>query len=229
MATIDRLDLGNDLFVLRIESLPFAENTFVFGRAGGLECGIVDPGFEPEAVIEAVEERRLAPRAILLTHGHSDHIAGNAALRDRWPDLPIMIGRHDAPKLVDPRANLSAPFGLPLVSPPADRLLDDGDVVEVAGVELLVRTIPGHSVGHVVFVATGIRPPLVFGGDVLFREGVGRSDFPDGDPAALAAGIRRTLYPLPADTVVLPGHGDATTIGHERRWNPFVVDGPAGH
>jgi hydroxyacylglutathione hydrolase len=228
MATIDELDAPTDPRIVRIESLPFGQNTFVFFRAGGGDCAVVDPGFEPDAIVASIAERGLVPRAILLTHGHSDHIAGNAALRRQWPDLPILIGRGDAPKLVDPVANLSAPFGLALVSPPADRLLDDGETVEVAGCTLVVREVPGHSAGHVVFVLGATAPPIVFGGDVLFREGVGRTDFPDGDAAGLAAAIRRTLYRLPDDTVVLPGHGDPTTVGHERRHNPFVPDVTAG-
>ena len=222
MAQIDLLSLPDGLQAVRVESLPFGENTYVVFRSGRPDCVIVDPGFEPGAIVAAIAERGLEPRAILLTHGHSDHIAGNASLRERWPGLPILIGRHDAPKLTDAEQNLSAPFGLPLTSPPADRLLDDGETVEIAGLELEVRTLPGHSRGHVVFVARDASPPVVLGGDVLFRESVGRTDFPDGDAAALAAGIRGVLYVLPDDAVVLPGHGPPTTIGHERRHNPFV-------
>jgi len=228
MATTDLLDLpgllARDFVVARVESLPFAENSYVFHRAGVDDCLVVDPGFEPEAIIAWIEEHGLAPQAILLTHGHSDHIAGNAALRQRWPDLPILIGAGDAPKLTDPVGNRSAPFGLPLVSPPANRLLADGERFEAAGIAITTRSIPGHSSGHVVFVIAAADPPLVFGGDVLFRDSVGRTDFPDGDAAALAAGIRGTLYTLPDETIVLPGHGDPTTVGRERRSNPFVRD-----
>jgi glyoxylase-like metal-dependent hydrolase (beta-lactamase superfamily II) len=116
---------------------------------------------------------------------------------------------------------------VPLVSPPADRLLDHGERVAVAGLEFSVREIPGHSRGHVVFVVEGVAPVVVFGGDVLFRESVGRSDFADGDADALAAGIRSQLYVLPDDAIVYPGHGGPTTIGHERRHNPFVAAGAA--
>jgi len=241
MASIDAIELPprvrDRLAIVRIESLPFAQNTYVVRRppgspmpgsrspAGGdSACLVVDPGFEPEAIVAWIDRERLEPAAILLTHGHSDHIAGNTALRRRWPGLPIMIGRHDAAKLGDAAANLSAPFGLPLVSPPADRLLDDGETLEVGGFVVGVREIPGHSVGHVVFVLHDGPVPIVLGGDVLFREGVGRTDFPDGDAAALAAGIRGGLYTLPDETLVLPGHGDPTTVGHERRHNPFVRD-----
>lgn len=228
MATAEIIPSAAGFEVARVESAPFGQHSYICRRAGGTDCVVVDPGFEPDAIVACIAERGLVPRAILLTHGHSDHIAGNAALRRHWTDLPIMIGRGDAAKLVDPVANLSAPFGLALVSPPADRLLDDGETVEVAGCTLGVREVPGHSAGHVVFLLGGTAPAVVFGGDVLFRESVGRTDFPDGDAAGLAAAIRRTLYRLPDDTVVLPGHGDPTTVGHERRHNPFVPDVAAG-
>ncbi len=226
MAQADILPVGSGLRLARIESMPFGENSYVLARPAGGACLVVDPGFEPEAIVAWIEAAGLVPAAILLTHGHSDHIAGNAALRDRWPDLPILIGRHDAPKLTDPAANLSAPFGFPLTSPPADRLLDDGEICDLGGFRFLVHEIPGHSRGHVVFRLLDCEPALVFGGDVLFQGGIGRTDFPDGDSAALAAGIRRHLYTLPDDTVVFPGHGPATTVGRERRHNPFVTGGP---
>lgn len=215
------------LEVVAIESQPFGENTYVVRRPHDPRCAVIDPGFEPQAVIDWLESFDLEPEAILLTHGHSDHIAGNASLRDRWPGLPIVIGRHDATKLTDPAGNLSATFGMSLVSPPADRLVDHDDTITVAGVEFAVREIPGHSSGHVVYLIGGVTPPVVFGGDVLFAGGVGRTDFPDGDPAALATGIRRHLYTLPDETIVFPGHGGPTTIGHEKRHNPYVPAGAA--
>jgi hydroxyacylglutathione hydrolase len=213
------------LEIARIESLPFGEHSYVCRRPDASDCFVVDPGFEPEAIADWLTAAGLEPQAILVTHGHSDHIAGNGYLKSRWPAAEILIGRGDAGKLTDATANLSAPFGLPLTSPPADRLLADGARLAVAGVPLLVREIPGHSAGHVVFVVEGERPGIIFGGDVLFHEGIGRTDFPDGDFDALATGIRRHLYSLPPETIVLPGHGPPTTVGHERRHNPFV---PAG-
>lgn len=204
-----------------IESMPFAENTYVVWQPGRDDALVIDPGLEPDAILDFLGEQGLRPAAILNTHGHADHIGGNAALKTAFPHAPLLIGVNDAPLLTDADANLSAPFGMPIVSPPADGLLREGDVVEHAGIRLEVLDVPGHSPGHIVFVCRD-RPVLVFGGDVLFRGSIGRSDFPGCDGPLLLAGIRGKLFPLPPDTVVYPGHGPVTTIGQEKRFNPFV-------
>src|SRR5581483_11326787 len=118
-------------------------------------------------------------------------------------------GEREAVMLTDPWVNLSAVFGTPITSPPADRTLCEGEVLELAGIPLEVRFTPGHSPGHVVFVHRG-EPRLVFGGDVLFRGSIGRYDFPGGSYDLLASSIREQLYTLPDDTVVYPGHGPVT-------------------
>jgi hydroxyacylglutathione hydrolase len=157
----------------------------------------------------------------LNTHGHVDHIAGNAAIKRAYPEVPLLIGRVDAPLLTDALLNMSGLYGFEVLSPRADRLVAEGEVLEYAGVRFEVLDVPGHSPGHVVFVIRG-EPMVVIGGDVLFRGSVGRTDFPGGSFELLASGIRTKLWPLPDQTVVYPGHGPATTIGHERRTNPFV-------
>ena len=205
-----------------IVSKPFGENTFVAQIDGRTDCLVVDPGLEPGKIISYLERKNLQPAAILITHGHSDHIAGNGAMKERWPDCPIVIGVHEVEKLSDPFQNLSGQFGKPMTSPPADVLVAEGDVYSAAGFDLTVREIPGHSSGHVVYIWHDSQPKVVFGGDVLFDGSVGRTDFPDGDFETLAAGIREKLYTLPDDTVILPGHGPGTTVGREKRGNPFV-------
>jgi glyoxylase-like metal-dependent hydrolase (beta-lactamase superfamily II) len=204
--------------------MPFAENTYVVWRAGQSDAVVIDPGFEPQPVLAKLAEERLTPRLILNTHGHVDHIAGNADLKRAFPAAPLLIGAGDAAMLTEPQLNFSAWAGVSVVSPPADRLLSEGDVVEAAGLRLEVLEIPGHSPGHVVYLLRD-DPPVVFGGDVLFRGSIGRTDVPGGDLDQLLSGIRAKLWPLPDAAVVYPGHGPATTVGHERRTNPFLAEG----
>ncbi len=203
-------------------SKPFEENTYVAWLPGRTDAVVIDPGLEPENILDFLREEGLAPAAILNTHGHADHIAGNGAMKQAFPTAPLIVGARETPLLASAEQNLSAAFGFPIVSPPADRTVVEGDVVEAAGLRFEVLDLPGHSPGHVVYVFRG-PPCLVFGGDVLFRGGVGRTDFPGGDTNGLFDGIRRKLFTLPADTVVYPGHGPVTTVGHERRTNPFLA------
>jgi glyoxylase-like metal-dependent hydrolase (beta-lactamase superfamily II) len=204
-----------------IVSSPFEENSYIARLPERDDCIVVDPGLEPDLILDALRDEGLTVAAILNTHGHADHIGGNESMKGAFPSAPLIIGTGDEIMLTDAVANLSAVFGLPIVSPPADRTVSEGEVVEVAGMRFDVLDIPGHSPGHVVFVLKGT-PTIVFGGDVLFREGIGRTDFPGGDTDQLLTGIRKKLYTLPNDTVIYPGHGPTTTSGHERRNNPFV-------
>jgi glyoxylase-like metal-dependent hydrolase (beta-lactamase superfamily II) len=134
----------------------------------------------------------------------------------------LVIGVGDAPKLTDPWLNLSAGFGTPLVSPAADATVKDGDTYEAAGFEWQVRNIPGHTAGHVVYLWEGEEPPVVFVGDVIFAGSIGRTDFPDSDHRQLVFGIRSKLFTLPDATILLPGHGEPTTVGAEKKNNPFA-------
>jgi hydroxyacylglutathione hydrolase len=205
-----------------VTSSLFEENAYFVSLAQDGDCIVVDPGLDADLIVEQLQAAGLNPVAILNTHGHGDHIAGNELLKQTWPAAPLIIGAGDAWKLTDPAGNLSAEFGMPMVSPPADQTASEGDVLEFAGIRWTVLETPGHSRGHVVFVAKELSPMIVLGGDVLFAGSVGRSDLADGDYQTLLDSIRTKLFPLPDDAVVLTGHGPPTTIGRERRTNPFL-------
>ncbi|MGL6094258.1 MAG: MBL fold metallo-hydrolase [Fimbriiglobus sp.] len=208
-----------------VESAPFAENSYVLWADGSPAAVVVDPGFEPDAILAVLRNENLGVAAILNTHGHVDHIAGNRAVKAAFPAAPIVIGPGDAAMLTDPMRNLSGKWGFHITSPPADRLVSEGDTLEFAGLTFAVLDVPGHSPGHVVFVVHAAEPVLVVGGDVLFAGSVGRTDFPGGSFEQLKAGIHGKLWPLPDAATVLPGHGPTTTIGEEKRTNPFVGAG----
>jgi len=200
----------------------FSENCFVANLKGQTGAIVVDPGFSFDRILAYLAEKNLTPAALLNTHGHADHIGGNAAIKGQWPACPLIIGAGDAVKLIDPVQNLSRGHGIDIVSPAADRVVKEGETVSAAGFEFEVRETPGHSSGHVIFLWKEHEPWIVFGGDVLFQGSIGRFDLPDGDEQQLLASIREKLYVLPDETIVLPGHGGATSIGDEKRSNPYV-------
>ncbi len=213
--------MPTSLQIQTLVSEPFQENTYVIWLPQRQDALVIDPGLEPELILDWLRERNLTPAAILNTHGHADHIAGNRALKEVYAAAPLIIGVNEAPLLTDAQLNMSAAFGMPIVSPPADRVVREGEVVEAAGIRLEVFDIPGHSPGHIVYLFRD-DPSIVFGGDVLFRGSVGRFDFPGCNGRLLFEGIRNKLFTLPDDTLVYSGHGPVTTTGHEKGTNPIV-------
>ena len=204
-----------------IVSQPFAESSYVIWLPGRHEAVVIDPGLEPELILDFFREQQLAACTILNTHGHADHIGGNAALKEAFPAAPLVIGANEVECLSDSWANLSALFGSSVISPPADRTVVEGDIVEAGGIRLEVLDVPGHSAGHVAYLFRN-DPCLLFSGDVLFRGGIGRSDFPRSDGRLLYESIRDKVFGLPPTTVVYPGHGPTTTVGHEMQFNRLV-------
>ena len=212
---------GNRYKIEPVESAPFAQVAYILWSPGRTEALVVDPGFETGPIFDVLQREGLTVAAILNTHGHVDHIAGNAVLKRAFPDAPLIIGKNEARLLIDPEANLSAPFGMAFTSPPADRLLAEGDRLDAAGFSFEIREIPGHSPGSVVYICDQYDPPFVFVGDVVFSGSVGRTDL-GGNTAQLLSGIKTKLFNLPDGTLLLPGHGPPTTVGQERRTNPYV-------
>jgi glyoxylase-like metal-dependent hydrolase (beta-lactamase superfamily II) len=196
----------------------FQTNAFVL--IDGDECWLVDPGFEPDELIDFIRGRNLTPTRILLTHGHADHIAGVNDLLAAWPGVPVCCPAADAEMLTDAWANLSATLGMPITCPPANELLSPGAVLQMNDLSWQVLDTSGHTAGGVSFYCQQAGTAIT--GDALFAGGIGRTDFPGGDFDRLADNIRRNLYSLPPETIVYPGHGPSSTIGAERRLNPFV-------
>jgi hydroxyacylglutathione hydrolase len=210
--------------ITTVVSEMFAENAFIIHLNGRTDCIVIDPSFDTLPILQYLTQNELTVSAILNTHGHTDHIVGNKDIKSQFPQAPLVIGAGDAPKLTDPQLNLSASYGLGIVSPPADQTVEHGEIIEFAGIRLETRNTPGHSSGHVVWIWHETTPVVAINGDVLFAGSIGRTDFPDGSFEILEESIRQQLYTLPDDTIVLTGHGNKTTIGQEKRMNPFVSE-----
>jgi len=211
---------------LNIECFSLGEwqtNCYLLHRAGGKPCWLVDAGFDPQPMIEAVRRNNLEPQRLVLTHAHVDHIGGIAAVRAVWPDLPIAIHEAEVSFLSRPDQNLSLFLESPVIAPEADDVLHHGDELELDGLVFEVRHTPGHSPGGITLVQADSHAALV--GDALFHDSVGRVDFPTSDGPTLLKSIQEQLLSLPDETRVLAGHGPETTIGRERANNPFL-NGP---
>ena len=208
---------------LRIEVFVdpmFAENGLLV--AAGDACWIIDPGFapQPESILDAIEEHRLTPAAILLTHCHVDHIAGVGTIRTAYPKLKLIAPRDETHMLTDPMGNLSGHYGFPIVAPEADVAIGPNDPLELGGVPFAALDVSGHSPGGLAYHCAAAA--IVIGGDALFAGSVGRYDFPGSSGAKLISNIRRNLLTLPPETVLYPGHGPSTTIAREARTNPYL-------
>ena len=215
------MTLSNDNWI--IERLVVGElmvNCYIVGWRPTKEAVIFDPGGEVERILKQVGSMGLIITDIVNTHGHGDHIWGNGEIIE-VTGKPLMIGRNDAEMLTDPFKNRSAYFGFSISSPPADRLLDEGDIVKVGEGELKVYHTPGHSPGSMIFVGDG----FVIAGDLVFSGSIGRTDFPGGSMETLLKMVKEKLFPLGDEYVVLPGHGPETTVGDERKHNPFLQPG----
>jgi glyoxylase-like metal-dependent hydrolase (beta-lactamase superfamily II) len=204
---------------------PFETNTYLVypkGAARGAACWIVDPSFGPEPVIERVKELGLTPAAIVLTHAHADHIAGVDEVLNAFPapPLPVLVHQAERDWLKDPVKNLSLLGGMPVTAKGPTSLLAEGHDLDIGGVVWKVIHTPGHSPGGVSLYHAPSKTAIV--GDTLFAGSVGRFDFPGSDGPTLERSIREKLYALPDDVTIYPGHGPSSTIGQEKRTNPFV-------
>jgi hydroxyacylglutathione hydrolase len=213
--------------VVGLELGPFAARCVLLSCEATGEALVVDPGFEPEAVIAAVRQSDLRPTALVLTHAHIDHAWGIATLKNAFPAAPVLLHADDLP-LYRNLAGQAQLFGLPVPElVPHDGFLHDGQTLAFGGEQLTVRHCPGHSPGHVALVRDDASRGLAVVGDVLFAGSIGRTDLWGGSLPQLLHSIREVLYRLPDATRVVPGHGPETTIGAEKRDNPFATPSPA--
>lgn len=215
---IDRLVLGD-----------FETNCYVLRSSrDATECLIIDTGLDVGPLMTFLDQHKLMPAALVITHGHIDHIAGVDALREKFPMIATYIHELDAKLLTDTVGNLS--FMMDSTSSPqasgsfstekADCLVEEGDEIDRAGIKLRVIHTPGHTPGGICLYAE--QNGVVFVGDTLFADSVGRTDFPGSDMRQLIEGIKQKLLVLPDATIVYPGHGPQTTIGREKTGNPFL-------
>jgi len=184
------------------------------------DCLIIDAGLEADELTNFLKERQLNPVGVVLTHGHIDHIAGVAALRESYPDIKVYIHQLDAKMLTEAQSNLSVIAGGQFSTEPADFILEDESIIDEAGIKLQVMHTPGHTPGGICLYSKD--EGAVFTDDTLFAESIGRTDFPKGSMPELLRSIKDKLFSLPDETVVFPGHGPVTTLGREKTHNRFL-------
>nr|WP_207301375.1 MBL fold metallo-hydrolase [Marichromatium gracile] len=201
---------------------PFQQNCTLVWCDQTRRAAVIDPGGEPEVIATLIEQLELIPEYLLLTHGHLDHVGASAPLAARL-GVPILGPHRDDAFLIETLEHQCELFGFPPIEPfTPQRWLTDGETIALGEQTLEVIHTPGHTPGHIAYLnrASG----LIQLGDVLFRGSIGRTDFPRGDHAQLIASIRERLFPLGDEIAFIPGHGPMSTLGRERRTNPFVRD-----
>ena len=203
---IIQLDVGN-----------LGTNCYIIYCKKTREAAIIDPGGNGSTILATIRRENVKPICIINTHGHADHIGANAEIKEAT-GVPVYIHSEDTVMLTNASKNLSGFIGSGFTCPPADKELKDGDIITVGTIKLLVIHTPGHTLGGICLQTEG----ALFSGDTLFAESIGRTDFPGGSYRQLLTSIKERLMTLDDEVKVYPGHGPETTIGWERKMNPFI-------
>jgi len=203
--------------IIKLEVGNLGANCYIIYCEKTLEGAVIDPGGNAQDIINIIKQKNIKIVSIINTHGHADHIEANDTIKE-FTGAPVLIHRDDAAMLTSSQGNLSMYIGNNLICQAADRLLADEDTIQVGEIEIQVIHTPGHTLGGICLKANDV----VFSGDTLFQQSVGRSDFPGGSHSQLVNSIKEKLLVLADTTKILPGHGAGTTIGDERYNNPFI-------
>jgi len=207
------------MFLKRLVLGALETNCYLIACKKTKKAAVIDPGGEEEVdlILNLLQKNNFDLKYIINTHGHIDHIVGNNLLKAKTEAL-LLIHRLDADMLVDSNKNFSSFMGKEICSPPADKFLEEGDEISLGTLNLIVIHTPGHTLGGISLVSNNI----VFTGDTLFAGGIGRTDLPSGSYQDLIKSIKEKLLILGDDKIIYPGHGPDSTIGEERRTNPYL-------
>jgi glyoxylase-like metal-dependent hydrolase (beta-lactamase superfamily II) len=193
-------------------------NCYIVVNETSKECFVIDPGDDEEVLIAAIEEEKAVPKAILLTHGHFDHIYAVEPLAKKY-EIPVYASEKEAQLLGEPEMNCSALYGREVAVVP-ENYIEDGDIFEIAGIKIKGLHTPGHTKGSMCFYIGSEN--TLFSGDTLFKGGVGRTDLPTGNTHLLLESLRDKIIVLPPETIIYPGHGPQTELDYEKRNNSYM-------
>ena len=214
---------GRNMSDFRIKTYPVGQigtNCYILYREGTGKAVIADPGDNGAYILNMCRELSVTPEAILLTHGHFDHILAVEDIRRAFPEIKVYGGDAEKDLFTNSSLNLSSGFGSACVVPDVE-YVKDGEMLSLAGISFEVLFTPGHTCGSVCYLIR--EEEVLISGDTLFQESLGRTDFPTGNQNQIVKSIREKLFTLPEDTLVYPGHGDKTTVGHEKVYNPVAL------